>query len=82
MTLTGFLFIILILMAAYFGLQKILNSKTVRISLIAYREHMQQKEIEKEMQKTRQRSIDELKNPDRVLETIMKIKRGEQVCCV
>ena len=79
MSFTSFLFGVFLLLVLFFLVQKILNSKTVRISLIAYREHMQQKEIEKEMQKTRQRSIDELRNPDRVLETIMKIKRGEQV---
>ena len=79
MTLTGFLFIILVLMVAYFGLQKILKSKTIRIALISYREHLQQKKIEEEIQKSRQRTLDEIKNPDRVMEIILKIKRGEEV---
>ncbi|NCD00396.1 MAG: hypothetical protein EOL95_11955, partial [Bacteroidia bacterium] len=79
MSFTNFLFGVFLLLVLFFLVQKILNSKTVRISLIAYREHLNQKAIEKEMQKTRQRSIEEIRNPDRVLETIMKIKRGEQV---
>lgn len=79
MSFTGFLFIILILMVAYFGLQKILKSKTIRIALISYREHLQQKKIEEEIQKSRQRTLDEIKNPDRVMEIILKIKRGEEV---
>ena len=79
MSFTGFLFIVLILILGYFGLQKILKSKTIRIALISYREYLQQKKIEEEIQKSRQRTLDEIKNPDRVLEIILKIKRGIEV---
>ncbi|KIM03657.1 MAG: hypothetical protein KU29_11410 [Sulfurovum sp. FS06-10] len=79
MSFTGFLFIILILILGFFGLQKILKSKTIRIALISYREHLQQKKIEEEIQKSRQRTLDEIKNPDRVMEIILKIKREEEV---
>ncbi|MFW9620335.1 MAG: hypothetical protein ACMV0K_12750 [Sulfurospirillum sp.] len=79
MSLTGLLFTVILILAASLGLKTIINSRTMRIWLISRRENLNQIEVEKEQQKTRQRSIDELKNPDRVLETIMKIKRGEQV---
>ena len=42
-------------------------------------EHKAEVELEKEVQKTRQRSLEEIKNPDRVLEIILKMKRGEEV---
>jgi len=79
MSFTAFLFIVIIILVLGFSLNSILNSRTFRIWLITKRDHLHQKEIEKEMQKSRQRNIEEIKNPDRVMEVIMKIKRGEEV---
>ncbi|DAB36917.1 MAG TPA: hypothetical protein CFH80_02220 [Sulfurospirillum cavolei] len=79
MSFTAFLFTIIIILVFGFTLLSIINSRTFRIWLITQRDYLHQKEIEKEMQKTRQRSIEEIKNPDRVMEVIMKIKRGEEV---
>lgn len=79
MSFTSFLFTIIIILVFGFTLLSIINSRTFRIWLITQRDYLHQKEIEKEMQKTRQRSIEEIKNPDRVMEVIMKIKRGEEV---
>ena len=79
MSFTGFLFSIIVIATLAYALKNILNSRTARIWLISYKEHQQQKEIEIEMQKTRQRSLEEIRNPDRILEIILKIKRGEEV---
>lgn len=79
MSFTSFLFIIIIILVLGFSLNTIINSRAFRIWIITQRDYLHQKEIEKEMQKTRQRSIEEIKNPDRVMEVIMKIKRGEEV---
>ncbi len=65
MSLTGLLFTVILILAASLGLKTIINSRTMRIWLISRRENLNQIEVEKEQQKTRQRSIDELKNPDR-----------------
>jgi|GEM_PF-6487422 len=79
MSFTSFLFTIIIILVLGFSLNTIINSRAFRIWIITQRDYLHQKEIEKEMQKTRQRTIDEIKNPDRVMEVIMKIKRGEEV---
>ncbi len=79
MSFTGFLFLIIVIVTIAQALKSLLNSRTARIWLISYREHLHQKEVEKEMQKTRQRTIEEIKNPDRILEIVMKMRRGEEV---
>jgi len=79
MSFTGLLFTIILILAASLGLKTIINSRTMRIWLISRRENLNQIEVEKEQQKTRQRTLDEIKNPDRVMEIILKIKRGEEV---
>ena len=79
MSLTGLLFTVILILAASLGLKAIINSRTMRIWLISRRENLNQIEVEKEQQKTRQRTLDEIKNPDRVMEIILKIKRGEEV---
>ena len=73
MSLTGLLFTIIVISAASLGLKAIINSRTMRIWLISRRENLNQIEVEKEQQKTRQRTLDEIKNPDRVMEIILKI---------
>jgi hypothetical protein len=79
MSLTGLLFTIIVISAASLGLKAIINSRTMRIWLISRRENLNQIEVEKEQQKTRQRTLEEIKNPDRILEVILQIKRGEEV---
>lgn len=41
--------------------------------------HRQEVEMEKESQRSRQRMLEEIQNPDLVMETIIKMKRGEEV---
>lgn len=79
MSFTSLLFTIILILAASLGLKTIINSRTMRIWLISRREYLNEIEVEKEQQKTRQRTLEEIKNPDRILEIILQIKRGEEV---
>ena len=79
MTFTGFLITFIALMGASIAFIKILNSRTVRVFLMTRETHRQEVEMEKESQKSRQRMLEEIQNPDIIVETIIKMKRGEEV---
>ncbi len=79
MSVTALLFAILMFAALGIAIAKILDSRVVRMLLISNKIHKEEIEIEREAQKTRTRFLDEIKNPDRILETIIKMQRGEEV---
>ena len=79
MTLTGFLIGFILLMGFSIAFIKILDSRAIRVLLMTRETHRQEVEMEKESQKSRQRMLEEIQNPDLVMETIIKMKRGEEV---
>lgn len=79
MSFTTFLMIFLLIVMVFIAFNKIMNSSAFRIALITHQEKLRQKEIEKEIQKTKQRSIEEIRNPDLLMEVIEKMSRGEEI---
>ena len=79
MTLTGFLIGFIVLMGVSIAFVKIFDSRAIRVLLMTRETHRQEIEMEKESQKSRQRMLEEIQNPDLVMETIIKMKRGEMV---
>jgi hypothetical protein len=79
MNLTSFLAIFFIMLGLGIGLVKILNSRAIRVLLLSYLETRNEIKIQEELRLSRQRTFEEIKNPDKVLEAILSIKRGEEV---
>ena len=79
MSFTSFLMIFLLIVMVFIALSKIMDSSVFRIAVITYQEKLRQKEIEEEIRKTKQRSMEEIKNPDLLMEIIEKMGRGEEI---
>ena len=74
-----FLLTMFFLVLLFVGLIKILDTSTARIFLINWKARQDEKERIKELEKFKQRTYEQAKNPDHFLELILKMRMGEEV---
>ncbi len=75
---TYFLLIVFLLVVLFLISKSLLNSRFFRIALISHQQKQKEKELQEEILKQKT-DIENIKNPDRFLDIILKIKRGEKV---
>ena len=74
-----FLLLVFGLVLLFIGLSKLLNTSAARIFLINWKMQQKEKEKKREIDKFRYYTYEQAKNPDQILELILKIKKGEKV---
>jgi len=77
--MTIFLLVLLVVVAITISFKTLLNTSAFRIFLVLHEKNMEEKEARKEAERERGKLLEEVKNPNKILDLILKIKKGEEV---
>jgi len=77
-----FLLLVFGLVLLFIGLSKLLNTSAARIFLINWKMQQKEKEKKREIDKFRYYTYEQAKNPDQILELILKFKNMCYLCAI